>query len=514
MISRRFCGVLAGLILVVILASALSVGTVSAAPTTITAYKSTIAVKVTSTYQPSQWTDTQTTTDPSSGITFGAKQNGTGWLYFMSWQTSTAVCSDNFCFGGIELDTLSNTGEMGSPTTPSLMILASPSFQGMVGHAADEFISTADETPSSVESLGYTTQSVCGALTFTGATYTVQCYRQFTLTKADPHDPTASMTVGSTVEIGFAVGEFNSPGQHEATAMNSYTLTFSGSTYSSSSSTTSTTSTTTSPTTSSTTSTTTSTTSKTTSSTTSTTSTTTSPTTSSTTSTTTSVTSSTASGSGYTISVATNATSYLNSHAGTITATITPGPATKAEVQFQITNPYGTIVFNASESVATGGKAIATFTTGGNPGSFYWVGGPYSVTASWTPSGATTALVAVARFTYSGPSAATTSTTTASTQTVTTTAPATTQTVTNTATLTSTLSVTGPATTVTNTATSTETSTSISTTTAPPSTVTTTSTVTQTTSSIPSWAYGLMVVLLLLGLAIGYVVKRPSIKQG
>jgi protein-S-isoprenylcysteine O-methyltransferase Ste14 len=67
---------------------------------------------------------------------------------------------------------------------------------------------------------------------------------------------------------------------------------------------------------------------------------------------------------------------------------------------------------------------------------------------------------------------------------------------------------------VTNTATSTETSTSISTTTAPPSTVTTTSTVTQTTSSIPSWAYGLMVVLLLLGLAIGYVVKRPSIKQG
>jgi hypothetical protein len=47
----------------------------------------------------------------------------------------------------------------------------------------------------------------------------------------------------------------------------------------------------------------------------------------------------------------------------------------------------------------------------------------------------------------------------------------------------------------------------------PPSTVTSTSTVTQTTSAIPGWAYGLMVVLLLIGLAIGYVVKRPSIKQ-
>jgi hypothetical protein len=37
--------------------------------------------------------------------------------------------------------------------------------------------------------------------------------------------------------------------------------------------------------------------------------------------------------------------------------------------------------------------------------------------------------------------------------------------------------------------------------------------VTQTTSSIPAWAYGTMVLLLLIGLAIGYVVKRPSAKQ-
>jgi uncharacterized membrane-anchored protein YhcB (DUF1043 family) len=37
--------------------------------------------------------------------------------------------------------------------------------------------------------------------------------------------------------------------------------------------------------------------------------------------------------------------------------------------------------------------------------------------------------------------------------------------------------------------------------------------VTQTTSVIPSWAYAAMAVLLLAGLAIGYVVKRPSAKQ-
>jgi hypothetical protein len=39
---------------------------------------------------------------------------------------------------------------------------------------------------------------------------------------------------------------------------------------------------------------------------------------------------------------------------------------------------------------------------------------------------------------------------------------------------------------------------------------TATSTITQTTSSIPDWAYGVMVVLLLAGLAIGYVVRRSS----
>jgi hypothetical protein len=34
--------------------------------------------------------------------------------------------------------------------------------------------------------------------------------------------------------------------------------------------------------------------------------------------------------------------------------------------------------------------------------------------------------------------------------------------------------------------------------------------VTQTNSVIPGWAYGLMAVLLVAGLAIGYVLKRPS----
>ncbi len=219
--------------------SSTAVSTVSAAPTAITAPPATVPVNVKSGYSASQWTDVTPTTDALSGVTFGAKvaQNDSGWYFFVTWQSGGATCADSSCYGGIELNTLSNTGAMGSSSTPSLMILASQSFTNTVGHAVDEFISTDVVTPSSVESLGsYTTQSVCSALSLSGTTYSFQCYRPFKLTGADPQDPTASMNVGSTVEIAFAVGEFSSPGLHSADSMSSYTLTFSGSTSTTSSS--------------------------------------------------------------------------------------------------------------------------------------------------------------------------------------------------------------------------------------------------------------------------------------
>jgi hypothetical protein len=42
--------------------------------------------------------------------------------------------------------------------------------------------------------------------------------------------------------------------------------------------------------------------------------------------------------------------------------------------------------------------------------------------------------------------------------------------------------------------------------------VTTTRLVTETNSIVPNWAYGVMAALLIVGLAIGYVVRRPSPK--
>lgn len=89
MTRAKFGGILAALIAVVILTSAFNVGTAGAAPTTITAYKSTIAVNVKSQYQTSQWTDTQTFDEPNSGMTFAVKYNSTGWLFLMQWKQSS-----------------------------------------------------------------------------------------------------------------------------------------------------------------------------------------------------------------------------------------------------------------------------------------------------------------------------------------------------------------------------------------------------------------------------------------
>lgn len=195
----------------------------ASAVTTITAYKAQTPVTLSSPYQQSEWTDTPQFFEKASEMTVAFKQNGTGLLFLMQW-TKSSFCTDTACFGGIELGHMNNTAEMGSPTTPTIMILASQSFKGNV----DEFVSTGDQTPTPVESYGYTTQSVCN-LALVGQQYTAECYRPFALHNASPYD--FNLGVGSTVEIAFAVGEFTSPGDHLASDMITYVLAITNQTY-------------------------------------------------------------------------------------------------------------------------------------------------------------------------------------------------------------------------------------------------------------------------------------------
>ena len=74
-----------------------------------------------------------------------------------------------------------------------------------------------------MESQGYRTQSTC-SLALSGTTYTGQCFRPLKLDNSSPYDPFPALVAGSSIEIGFAVGEFSSPGQHAATDMNTYVL--------------------------------------------------------------------------------------------------------------------------------------------------------------------------------------------------------------------------------------------------------------------------------------------------
>jgi hypothetical protein len=223
MVDSRIVAALA-VALIFLLASLVASAHSVAAATTITAYKAQSPVKLDGISEPGEWNDTPQFVEKNSGMTAAFKQNGTGLLFLIQWTESSPYCTDSACYGGMELGPLDNTGEMGSPTTPTIMILASTSFKGGV----DEFIATGEQTPAPVESGGYSTQSACG-LTLVGQEYTAECYRPFALHDASPYDP--GLKVGSAVEVGFAVGEFTSPGDHLASDMSTYVLSISNQTY-------------------------------------------------------------------------------------------------------------------------------------------------------------------------------------------------------------------------------------------------------------------------------------------
>ncbi len=459
---RKFAGVLATLVIATILASMPYVGTAHGAPTTITAYKSTVAVNVNGAYSPSQWTDTATLNEPASGMTFAVKQNGTGWLFLLIWKQSAFYCSDTSCYGGIEIGNLSNTQPMGSPSLPTIMILVSPSFKGNVG----EFIATGEQTPTTVTSLGYKTQTVCG-LALSGTTYTAECYRSFKLSGASPYD--FALGVGSTVEIAFSVGEFDNPGDHASTDMSTYVLTFSGSTYtasgttsSSSGSSSSSTSSASSTSTTSSTRSSSSTTSASTSASTSTSS------VSSSSSTASQSTSSTSTSSASVLTLATSSKNYTGTQQGVISGSVSGGAS--GTVTLSITNPAGRVVFSDIVALSSSGTFTDTFQPTVNN---LWMSGTYIVEASFRT------LIATASFSYSTAGAITSTTTVVST-------------VTSPTTVTSTFSVSGQSTTITQTATQ---------------TVTQTSTVTGPSSGIPDWEYAAIVVLLVVCFAVGFMAK-------
>lgn len=197
----------------------------ASAVTTLTAYQAIEPVSVDGVVSPGEWNDTPIINITAAGMGVAFERNSTGLLMLMQWQKGSE-CTDQYCFGGIEFGNLNNSGVMGDTSTPTVMLLLSPSFNG----SYDEFISKAEATPVSVESDGYRTQSSC-ALKLSGSTYTAECYRPFKLTDASPYDPFPALVGGSPIEVAFAVGEFDNPGFHAATDMSTYVLALSGQAY-------------------------------------------------------------------------------------------------------------------------------------------------------------------------------------------------------------------------------------------------------------------------------------------
>ena len=74
---------------------------VSASPTTITAYQAQLPVKLDGIVGALEWNDTTMITDSTSGITFAAKDNSTGWMFLMQWPSTSSDCKNSDCFAGI-----------------------------------------------------------------------------------------------------------------------------------------------------------------------------------------------------------------------------------------------------------------------------------------------------------------------------------------------------------------------------------------------------------------------------
>jgi hypothetical protein len=207
--------------------------------------------------------------------------------------------------------------------------------------------------------------------------------------------------------------------------------------------------------------------------------------------------------------VVTDSGSYSGTQKGFISGKVV-GVASGSQIQLSITNPLGNVIFTGTVAVQVNGTFSDTFQTGGGSA---WVAGTYAVTATY---GTTSPINTSSTFYYTS----TTLTTTATTTVV--------STVVSPTTVTSTTSLTGQVTTVTqpttttvtqsgtNTVTQTSTHTQTQTQTET-QTLTQTSTVTNSSGGVPGWAYGVMVVLLIVGLAVGYVVagsmsRRPAVK--
>ena len=204
--KRRFGTLPLALLLALLLAAA--VPHVSAAQTLV-AYQAQAPVKLDGKVSPGEWSDAQMINDSVSSMGVAFKHNATGLFILMQWpeMITSGLCTDQYCYGGVEFDNASNVGVMGTALNPAIMLLVSPSFKG----GYDEFISQAETTPTSVETDGYKTQSTC-ALALSGTVYTAECYRPLHLTNASPHDPFLGLASGTSIEVGFAVGEFSEPG--------------------------------------------------------------------------------------------------------------------------------------------------------------------------------------------------------------------------------------------------------------------------------------------------------------
>lgn len=168
-----------------------------------------------------EWNDTQLYNETETGMTFASKHDGNYIYILLNFERGFQLDNASELYFGIEFDNNGDTTHMGSSISPDDAVFVSPRF---FNSSRDAFLSGLGSVSWDDEHLIHgAVNNWEGKLSLQKSKYVVEIRRPLATQDSVGHD--VSLSVGKSVGIGFAVGEFGKGVAHKATDMKTYVLT-------------------------------------------------------------------------------------------------------------------------------------------------------------------------------------------------------------------------------------------------------------------------------------------------
>jgi len=189
---------------------------VASAATELKAYRSRVVPTIDGIASDGEWTDTPSFSETTSGASVAFKHDEKSLYILVVFPKSQPSEKDFF---GIEFDNNGDKAHMGSGSSPDDALFVSPAYKPNNGK--DAFLMGFAKQTDDDKAGG--TNDVEARMVYSSGNYVVEIRRSLTTNDSKGND--VSLTVGSSVGIGFTMGEFGKGALHAATDMNTYTLT-------------------------------------------------------------------------------------------------------------------------------------------------------------------------------------------------------------------------------------------------------------------------------------------------